>query len=208
METIAGKIKQLLPTATLINRLKNHYGERSYFYYEPKNNEGLIDPTAIFLNDFNAQISLYSQNMCVMYKGYTAIYDPTANYDMKEEHYVGGSTATAKSKMPMVTTTNTTTEATIDGTDKRTGEVKSETQEIISENFFDSSTNVKTKYDGKDTEEFNTIQKDELKRSGNIGVATVPDMLSKESMVRFTNYLYKLIEKIMDDLTVMVYTGD
>lgn len=204
MTEIAGKIKQLLPTASLINRLIHKYGERSYYYYEPK--EGVIDPTAIFINDFNTQVSLFSQNMCVMYKGYTATYDPTANYDMKEEHYVGGLTATSKTKMPKVTNTNTTTEATISGVDKRTGEIKSETEEYTTETFFDGS--VKTQYDGKDTEEFNTIQKDELKRSGNIGVATVPDMLSKETLVRFTNYLYDLVDKIMNDLTVMVYTGE
>lgn len=203
---MAGKIKQLLPTASLINRLIHKYGERSYYYYEPK--EGVIDPTALFINDFNTQVSLFSQNMCVMYKGYTATYDPTANYDMKEEHYVGGLTATSKTKMPKITNTNTTTEATINATDKEVGKITSETEEYITENYFDSATNVKTKYDGNDTETFNTIQKDELRRSGNIGVATVPDMLSKETLVRFTNYLYDLVDKIMDDLTVMVYTGD
>lgn len=206
MTDTAVKINQLFTSSMLVNRLMHKYGEYSYFYYEPT--DGIIDPTAMFINDFNAQISLLSQNMCVMYKGYTAVYDPTSNYDMREEQYSGMSTATSKSKTPLITNTVTTKEATINAVDKKTGEVESKTLENTVENFFDSTTNVKTTYDGEDTDTFNTIQKNELRRSGNIGVATVPDMLDKEKLIRFTNYLYDLIDKVMRDLTIIVYTGD
>ena len=238
MKNIATRINQLLPNSILQERIRNQYGERLFFYYDLGDDTTETYSSVLFGRQFNNQISLMTYNMCMMYKGFTAEYDPTSNYDMKEAHYSGSKTGeTTTTVTPTGQTTTTvkptggstvrTSEATIDGTEKvvstvtntpttdSAGQLQVTTIDkdgvvVTTSNKFKDGANQTVNWgdDNGTTEQFNTITKDETRRTGNIGVSTVPDMLLKETEVRFLNYLYTVIDRIIKDLTVMVYTGD
>lgn len=201
---VAEKIKTMFPNAVVSRLIVNKWGERVFFNYTDK------DASQEFTSCWNCHVDSMSHNLVKMYLAFSADYDPTINYDMKEEHYTGSKVSDAKtvSTPTKDKLTSTSYEATIDSDTKEVSKVESDTNTMTTETKIESHDTKKTTFDGNDTDGFDTINKDELKRTGNIGVQTVPDMIGKELDIRFKEYVMDFIRNTVFDLTTLMYTGD
>lgn len=201
---VAEKIKTMFPNAVVSRLIVNKFGERVFFNYTDK------DASAEFTSCWNFHVDSMTHNLVKMYLAFTSDYDPTVNYDMKEEHYTGSkvSDATTTSTPTKDKLSSVTSEATIDGTTKEVTKVESETNTMTTETKIESHDTKKTTFDGNETDGFDTINKDELRRVGNIGVQTVPDMIGKELDIRFKEYVMDFIRNTVFDLTTLMYLGD
>lgn len=201
---VAEKIKSMFPNAVVSRLIVNKYGERVFFNYTD------VESSVEFTSCWNVHVDSMTHNLVKMYLAFSADYDPTVNYDMKEEHYTGSKLSDAKTiSTPMKDKLSSiTSEATIDGSVKDVSKVESDTNTMTTETKIENHDTKTTTFDGNNTDGFDTLSKDELKRTGNIGVQTVPDMIAKELEIRFTEYVMDFIRNTVFDLTTMLYLGD
>ena len=204
---IAEQINSLVTKDVISNRILKKYCEYSFFISE---NDIETDIETSFFQYFSDYVKTNTVNMIQIYRAYNTDYNPSENYDLVEESYNG----TKKDNTTNINTTdygnstNTTYKTTDSNVEKLTGK-------NIRENYTDTETtttnhenNQTVNYNGNNTEKYNEITKTEIRRHGNIGVMSIPDMIKKENDIRFMNVVYDMIDNICNDLLVLVDTGD
>lgn len=206
---LANQINAIVTKDVISRRILNKFSEYR-FYISEKEIESENDIPVSFYQYFSDYVKTNSFNTVQIYKAYNTAYNPAENYDMTEESYNG-------IKKDKTTNTNTSNYGDSTNTSYKTTDnnVEKLTDKNIREHYTDTDTNETSfdntqnvNYNGANTENYNEITKNEIRRHGNIGVMSVPDMIKKENDIRFMNAIYAVIDNICNDLLVLVETGD
>lgn len=183
------------------------FGEYTFFIYDYEIEAGET-PEHLFINDFNEWVDLTSNNICQLYNAFMSDYNPLENYDMILETVNGTKVATLETRTEperdKIVSTNY--QATYDSGTTETE--KNETTTTATETRTKYITDVSTTFEGETTENYTTVNKTVERKHGNLGVASVPDQIEKELRVRFKNNIYTLIDTIINDMCVLIDTGD
>lgn len=207
LSEIAEKINQLVTKNIISNRIMKKYCEYRFYISE---NDIETDIETSFYQYFNDYVRTNTMNIVQVYRAYNTDYNPAENYDLTEESYNG-------IKKDKTTNTNTSNYGNSTNTSYKTTDNNSEkmTGKNVRENYSDSETsetnynnNQSVNFRGSNTDNYNEITKNEIRKHGNIGVMSIPDMIKKENDIRFMNVVYKMIDTICDDLLIFVNTGD
>lgn len=157
-----------------------------------------------FLDLWHQYVLTTGAQLKKLYDAFAADYNPISNYDMTEEGLDGTRTDTTETENQPTGTQSTTTTANRYGIDSTGDGQPSDktTTETGYTNRKDTRTEtpkntVSGNYDGGTKTGYHEAKEHFFKRSGNIGVMTVPDMLSREWDVRrkiiLTDYVSRFI---------------
>lgn len=224
VKKIATKVAELVTDEIIKTHVAQRFWEYRYYYHRATDN-----PTEDFIRDFNIASKLRNMNTAMLLYAYEQEYNPIENYDLKDESYHGEKHNDTKIKTDNTTTTddtntsqgsyhNTNKQATYDAGTKTTDELENTHNELLmvdGEVKLDGTTTSSREdakqnvaFDGKNTANYHDVTKDERHAHGNIGVASAPDQIGKENLIRYDNIIYKVIDSICEELMTIVDTGE
>lgn len=224
VKEIATKVAELVTDEIIKTHVAQRFWEYRYYYHRATDN-----PTEDFIRDFNIASKLRNMNTAMLLYAYEQEYNPIENYDLKDESYHGekhndttveteNSTTTDETNSNQGSYGNTTKQSTYDAGEKTTDKLEnshSDTTQVDSTVGSEGSStssrgnaSQNVAFDGNDTANYHDVTKDERHAHGNIGVASAPDQIGKENLIRYDNIIYKVIDSICEDLMTIVDTGE